>query len=168
MSWMPLLVWWATDVCMNGNCFSSQLPSIDLRTDALYTFRGYHPHPFPFPQLSHPFPPHPIVVCSVDTQTPSSRHSPTEYLILSADPVKTEIELTNQVSESWWKHSGWKRLWGTSVNAKCVGPLQRSASTMEQSLATNARHSSGQNKFVIFGLYSNFCLSLGTHAYLGT
>ena len=45
MSWMPLLVWWATDVCMNGNCFSSQLPSIDLRTDALYTFRGYNPHP---------------------------------------------------------------------------------------------------------------------------
>ena len=42
---MPLLVWWATDVCMNANCFSSQLPSIDLRTDALYTFRGYNPHP---------------------------------------------------------------------------------------------------------------------------
>ena len=39
-----------------------------------------------------------IAVCSVDTQTPSGRHSPTEYLILSADPVKTEMKLTNQVS----------------------------------------------------------------------
>ena len=105
--------------------------------------------PFPFPQLSDPFPPHPIVVCSVDTQTPSSRHSPTEYLILSADPVKTEMKLTNQVSIVLVEASGWKRLWGTSVNAKFVGPLQRLASTMGQSLAANAKHSSGQNKFVI-------------------
>ena len=37
------------------------------------------------------------------------------------------------------------------MNAKFVGPLQRLASTMGQSLATNAKHSSGQNKFVIFG-----------------
>ena len=131
---MPLLVWWATDVCMNANCFSSQLPSIDLRTDALYT------------PLSE-------VITSLSTPTPLQsallipRHHP--VVIAPQNIYLLWNKLTNQVSESWWKHSGWRRLWGTSVNAKCVGPLQRLASTMGQSLATNAKHSSGQEKFVI-------------------
>ena len=81
-----------------------------------------------------------IAVCSVDTQTPS-------YLICGSSQNWNEIDQSGFIVLV--EASGWKRLWGTSVNAKCVGPLQRLASTMGQSLAANAKHSSGQNKFVI-------------------